>query len=63
MDKETRQILEAAEKAGWRIVEGKHYRCYSPDGQYLIVVSKTPSGRNAIHNIRSDFQRAGLDLR
>ena len=60
MDKEIRQVLEAAEKAGWWIIEGKHYQCFSPDGQHLIVVSRTPSTRIAIHNIRSDFLRRAV---
>jgi len=62
VDKDVRRMLEKAEAAGWRIREGKHFVCYSPDGKSRVTVPKTPSDRRSLLNVRSDFRRAGLDL-
>jgi hypothetical protein len=33
---------------GWRVEAGTHYKAFAPDGEHIIVVSKTPGSQARI---------------
>lgn len=40
----TAQLLRKLQKAGWQIKHGtRHYRCRSPSGKQVIIISSSPS--------------------
>lgn len=62
---ECQKLELAALEQGWRVekTKGNHVRFLSPDGKGLVIVSSTPSNRNAARCALKDFRRAGLNIR
>jgi hypothetical protein len=59
----TEELVEAARKAGWRVVEGKHVIVYPKDPTKApVVLARTPSDHRAYMNSRARLRRAGLDV-
>ncbi|MGH2851486.1 MAG: hypothetical protein ACRDLP_12805 [Solirubrobacteraceae bacterium] len=44
--KELGELLEEAERQGWRIEHGRggHYKAYAPDGKSIVTLPSTPGG-------------------
>lgn len=62
-DKEIDAVLRKLEKQGWRIrTDGKHIRCYSPDGVHISTMSKTPGAYTAMKNWKAELRRMGADI-
>jgi len=59
--REIRDLVAAAEKAGWTIRDGKHFLCFSPDGVTKITVSKTPPSPRRVTRYREQFRKLGVD--
>jgi hypothetical protein len=60
--KDVAKLLKEAERQGWRIEDrGRRYLCFSPDGNTVVTVSKTPSAQKALMNILSDLRKGGFD--
>jgi hypothetical protein len=60
--KDVKQVLEKAEKQGWRIDDrGQRVLCYSPDGVTMVTIHKTDSDWRAIRNTISRLRRGGFD--
>jgi len=58
-------ITRQAESRGWKVKPTKsgHYCFLAPDKSIRpIYVSSTPSDWRAIHKIKAQFRRAGLEL-
>lgn len=57
---EFRDLMRAAEKAGWKIEQGRagHLKWKSPTGQ-MVVSSATPSDSRAIKNHLALMRRYG----
>ncbi len=54
--KSTRKLFSKLFKEGWTCRYGKkHGKLISPTG-HRVVFSKTPSDRNAIHNLTKDIR-------
>ena len=54
--KSTRKLFSELCREGWVYRKGKkHGKLISPRGR-LVVFSKTPSDRNAIHNLTKDIR-------
>ena len=66
MKKEISTLVNAAEKAGWKVRKnsrGGHIMFYPPDkSKEVITVSSSPSDYRAIVNIRRDLKKAGLKI-
>jgi hypothetical protein len=62
MADEVRELLDAAEKQGWRVELTKkgHWRCYAPDGINIVIVSGTPSDRRSLRNAIAQMRRYGF---
>jgi hypothetical protein len=59
--KEVREIVKAAERQGWKVVEKRQgFMLYSPDGEGLVNVHKTPQDHRAIKNTVSRMRRYGF---
>lgn len=62
---EFREIVEAAEKAGWAVemTKGSHWCFKSPDPKVpLFFTGGTPSDARWINNVRGDLRRRGLNI-
>ena len=60
-----KDLQKQAEAEGWRVRQTKngHYQFLSPDKEINpIIVSSTPSDWRAIHKIKAQFKRNGLEL-
>lgn len=55
-------LKKLAKNQNWKFEKTKnnHYKFYSPDGKYIIVVSGTPSDFRAQKKAYADFKRAGM---
>jgi hypothetical protein len=62
-NKELEAILKVAERAGWRVKGGgqRHFKCFSPDGETIIVISSSASRGTGWTPTRRRFRRAGLE--
>jgi len=62
--KELDKIIKAVVSCGWTVDKTKscHYRFTAPNGDFFFT-SSTPSDVRALHRIRSDIRKLGLDLR
>lgn len=62
-NREIEQIVKKLQGQGWRIVEGKHYKCFPPDkAMPMVVIPKTPSDHRSIRNAIAQLRRSGADL-
>jgi hypothetical protein len=62
-DKQLSDLLEEAERQGWRIErERKHVKRLAPDGHTMVVVGYSAHGNRAVENARAELRRAGLQL-
>ena len=62
MDKELRKLLEAIEEQGFhtkRTANG-HHTVRTPDGQFVTVISGTPSDKRGTRNALAALRRAGF---
>jgi len=62
MTNEVKELLDAAEKQGWRVERTKkgHWRCYAPDGDTIVIVPGTPSDRRSLRNAVAEMRRGGF---
>jgi hypothetical protein len=65
MTSDWRKLLKQARRAGWRVEKptggNSYWKCWSPDGEALVVVPGTPSSSDrALQNKRAEFKRAGV---
>ena len=59
--KDLKEILREAEGQGWRVEEGsKNHKLYSPDGEGLVIVAKTPSDPRGLKNAVARMRRYGF---
>lgn len=58
-----RELLKAAEKAGWKIEKRRrgHLKLTSPDGD-IVFTSSTPSDWRGTLNLASHLRRLGLEV-
>lgn len=62
MKREVRELVAAAKRHGWRVVEGKHIKLYPPDqSKPPVVLPKTPSDWRALRNAIAELRRCGLE--
>lgn len=55
------KLLREAERQGWRIEDrGRRFMCFSPDGETVVTVAKTPSVQKALVAIRADLRKGGF---
>ena len=54
-----KRLMKLATDQGWRIVESKHVKMYSPNGKDIVVLPVSPSEYRGIKNAKSQ-RRAGL---
>lgn len=60
--KRQRELIEKVERQGWRVEDrGSAWLCFSPDGQTIVTVHKTPSDHRAYQNTISRLRRGGFD--
>lgn len=62
MADDVRQVLEEAERQGWRVERTKkgHWACFAPDGKNIVIVAGTPSHRSSLQNAISQMRRYGF---
>lgn len=62
MDRKTQKRLQKQlHRAGWRLErQKKGIKCFSPDGESIVVMHETPSEYRAEKNLLSEFRRAGF---
>lgn len=60
--KETKEIIKAAERQGWRVEQLKsgHWRFYAPDGKNIVHASGTPSDHKALDNLVARLRQYGF---
>jgi len=53
-------------RAGWRLERGNKggaaTKCFSPDGEHIVVMHETPSEYRGQKNLLSEFRRAGFEF-
>lgn len=60
--KDLKKLMRRIEEAGWRVEDrGKSWACYSPDGETIVFVHKTPSDHRVMRNTLADLKRGGYD--
>jgi hypothetical protein len=59
LKKDLKEILEAAERQGWRVElqRSGHYKLYAPDGENIITTGSTPSTSSSLRNLISFMRR------
>lgn len=64
MDRKTQKRLQKQlRRAGWRLERHKKgMKCYSPDGEHIVVMHDTPSEYRGRKNLLAEFRRAGFDF-
>jgi len=55
------RVIKELEKLGWTVRKNGHIKFKSPDGK-TIVCSYSPRSSFAIHDVRRDFKRVGVEL-
>lgn len=62
-NREVRAILKVAQAAGFTVElrKGGHIKVTSPTGAFIFM-SHTPSDVRALHRVRSDLRRLGLEF-
>ena len=62
LSREMADIVNCAEKAGWRVIPGKgHWKVYAPDGKTKTTLSKTPGSQERIKAAKAYFRNRGVD--
>ena len=56
-----KKLLEALQKEGWRIELNKHYKCYCPCGEHLLVTPQSTSDYRGLQNFISDLARTNCE--
>lgn len=58
MNADTARLLKSLRRAGYKVSKGKkHYRCRSPDGETMLVISGTPN-RSGLWHEQQKVKRA-----
>jgi len=62
MDRKTQKRLQKGlRRAGWRLERySKGMKCFSPNGEDLVVMHETLSDHRGGKNLMSEFRRAGF---
>ena len=56
----TEAVVAEAERQGWRVERGKHWKLYAPDGRTMVVVASTPGGVGGVNESIRRMRRAGF---
>ena len=60
--KEIRDLVTSAERQGWRADDrGRKILLYSPDGETIVTIHKTPSDRNWRHQAERRMEKGGYE--
>jgi hypothetical protein len=60
--KEVREVVRAAQRQGWRVVEKKKgWALYDPSGEHMEMLHKTPSDRRGLMNSVARMKRYGFE--
>ena len=61
--KELRELLEEAQRQGWRVERGRggHYKAFAPSGEGIVTLPSTPGGSLAPYVAR--MRRMGFTWR
>ena len=65
MNKEITKIVRRLRGHGWAVTRtkrGSHFRAEPVGGGPVVFFSSTPSDTRALHRIRADFRRRGVEL-
>jgi hypothetical protein len=54
---EFRDLAEAMKAAGWTFEQGRHVKCFAPDGVTATTLPNTPSDWRGFRNARAAFRR------
>lgn len=62
MDKEVREVVEEAQRQGWRcdLRPNGHWRCLAPDKVGMVWIAGTPSDRRWKANTIAKMRRHGF---
>jgi hypothetical protein len=64
MTTEARKFAEAvvaeAERQGWRVHSGRHWKLYAPDGRTIVVIASTPRTVGGVEQSIRRMERAGF---
>lgn len=61
--KDVEKLVKRACKQGFSVDKsGKHWKLLDKDGRVVAGISSTPSDYFALHRIRRDMKRAGVEL-
>ena len=60
--KEIRDLVARAERQGWRVDDrGTKILLYSPDGETIVTIHKTPSDRNWRRQAERRMEKGGYE--
>jgi hypothetical protein len=60
--KEIRELVARAQAQGWRAEDrGRKILLYSPDGETIVTIHKTPSDRNWRRRAERHMQKGGYE--
>jgi hypothetical protein len=64
MTTEARKLAEAvvaeAERQGWRVQKGRHWKLFAPDGRTIVVIASTPRTAGGVAQSIRRMERAGF---
>lgn len=61
--KRQKKLFKQLKRAGWRLeTYRKGMKCFSPDGDHLVVVHVSNSDHRADKNLISEFRRSGFEF-
>lgn len=63
--KEVIKLIRKLRKLGWKVVIGgsKHYKCFHPSGEGMVVISSSPSCDYWKKNAIGDLKRIDKDIK
>ncbi len=62
MKREWRELIEEAQRQGWRAerTQRGHWQLFAPDGRTIVTLPGTPSDWRAFRNTIAQMRRAGF---
>jgi hypothetical protein len=64
MTTEARKLAEAvvaeAERQGWRVQKGRHWKLFAPDGRTIVVIASTLRTVGGVEQSIRRMERAGF---
>jgi hypothetical protein len=60
-DKDVQRLLRELEREGWRIVQGRRYKAFPPNGAPMVTIPGTPRSRRSLVHLKGKLRAGGYE--